>query len=295
MDAIELDTTRKPNLFVIGAMKSGSTTVHEYLQLHRDIYMSGEKEPGYFVPELWGRRPESDYTALFAQAGSERYVGESSTHYTKLPRYTGVAEKIAAYAPGARFIYIMRHPVERAISHYYHAVRDVRMSGETRDILSAISANQDYFAFSDYQRQLKPYFQLFGKDKILTLVFEEFKSDPATSLTRICDWLELPHFSSPLPTIAANRAPEEYQKASGRGFLNRIRNSRTYDLVAPLVPTALRQRAAAASVTTTTQSISDDERRAVYRYLAAPANDSIRALSQLTGRDYALWELDEPD
>lgn len=88
---------KRVNLFLVGAMKSGSTTLHEYLSQHPDIFMSEEKEPGYFVPELWRDRPKDDYDRLFTNAYDKKYMGESSTHYTKLPTYKGVAERIYQY------------------------------------------------------------------------------------------------------------------------------------------------------------------------------------------------------
>ena len=92
-------------------------------------------EPSYFVdprdltriyPDMLRRklwRSEERYLELFSPAGDARVLGEASTSYTKRPLVPGVVERIAAFNPDARFIYLLRDPVERAVSHYWHMVR----------------------------------------------------------------------------------------------------------------------------------------------------------------------------
>ena len=93
----------KPNLFLIGSMKSGTTTLHDLLAEHPDISMSEPKEPCYFVdpdllknlwPEMWRMgywKDEQAYLALFSGKSGAKYFGESSTDYTKMPKISGVA------------------------------------------------------------------------------------------------------------------------------------------------------------------------------------------------------------
>ena len=76
-----------------------------------------------------------------SHADGEKYIGESSTDYTKLPRCDKVVNKLWEYNPNVRLIYIMRHPIERTISHYWHGVR---CGDEHRDILTAIQDNSEY-------------------------------------------------------------------------------------------------------------------------------------------------------
>ena len=118
----------KPNLFVIGAMKSGTSSLHYYLAAHPQIFMSDPKEPSYFAvssrsksasPQIATQsycRSEEEYLRLFENAQGATIIGESSTNYTKLNSFTQVPQRIAAFQPDARFIYIMRDPLERTIS-----------------------------------------------------------------------------------------------------------------------------------------------------------------------------------
>jgi Sulfotransferase family len=113
-------------------MKSGTSTLHDLLAEHPQISMSEPKEPCYFVesdalkthwPEMWRMgiwKSEQNYSALFAEKIGAKLFGESSTDYSKAPKLAGVVDKIYAYSPGARIVYVMRDPIERTLSHYWH-------------------------------------------------------------------------------------------------------------------------------------------------------------------------------
>src|SRR5262249_21491992 len=140
---------RFPNLFLIGAMKSGTTTLHHLLGTHPEIFMAQYKEPQYFTGHpnpnrFWFVRhglPDHDahwYFALFAEAHHDskiKYAGESSTDYTQRPTFEGCAERIGAFNPEARILYIIRDPIERSIAHFWHNVRTLQ---ETRSPIEAV-------------------------------------------------------------------------------------------------------------------------------------------------------------
>ena len=105
---------RFPNLFIIGAMKAGTSSLHEYLHQHPEIYMSRFKEPQYFAPHVtregfaWGQghqHPEPGvdwYLRLFKDAGDVRYAGESSVSYTAHPHFPDCARRIHEFNPDSR-------------------------------------------------------------------------------------------------------------------------------------------------------------------------------------------------
>ena len=227
--------TARPNLFIIGAAKSGTTSLHYHLAAHPDVFMSEPKEPGHFVPEIdYYPRDREWYLGLFAAGAGHRYRGESSTHYTKLPVHTGVVERLAEFVDDdARFIYLMRDPVERAISHYWH---DVRKLEEHRGILEALRERVDYTAFSDYRMQLVPYLEHFGKDRVLALTFESLTRDPEATLGTLFDWLGLPTPRVPEPLERRNARPDSFRRVRGRGLLDRFARSRLWDRISPLAP-----------------------------------------------------------
>lgn len=194
------DRLTRPNLFLIGAMKSGTSSMHRHLSAHPQIFMSEEKEPSFFVapdqlariwPAMYRKRYWSDpakYLALFRNAEGARWIGESSTNYAKLPLATGVAERIHAFEPGARILYIMREPARRALSHYWHAVD---REFEQRSPEEALVPKSDYFAVSDYARQLAPYLRLFPETSVRAITMESFERNPARVYRDLLHWLDV--------------------------------------------------------------------------------------------------------
>ena len=110
-----------PNLIVIGGLKCGTTSLHHYLNLHPEIAMSRPKELNFFVAELnWDLGPDW-YASHFDRAAPVR--GETSPHYTNLPRFGGVAERMReVLGAEARIVYMVRDPIDRMLSHYLHNV-----------------------------------------------------------------------------------------------------------------------------------------------------------------------------
>ena len=224
------------NLFVVGAMKSGSTTLHDYLSEHHDIFMSQVKEPGFFVPEIWGDRRADEYVALFRNAHKEKYIGESSTHYTKQPTYKNVAERIFRYNSEAKIIYIVRNPLLRTISHYYHNKRDLERHAEIRPIIKAIESDVTFIAYSNYAMQIKPYIVKFGLQNVMVLTLESLIAEPEKALRKIFNWLEVDLLDIAVFAKRSNAAPAKYKKASGFGWLNWFRYSLLWGKLACCFP-----------------------------------------------------------
>ena len=135
-------SARLPNFIVIGAMKSGTTSLFHYLQAHPQVFMSPLKEVEFFVEEKNWRRGMDWYRAQFAGASPGALaIGEASTAYTKYPEYPGVPERIASSLPDARLIYILRDPIERIRSHYQHRV----LSGAEREPLERAVLNDERY------------------------------------------------------------------------------------------------------------------------------------------------------
>jgi len=229
-----------PNLFIIGAMKSGTSSLHSYLSTHPEIFMCEPKEPAYFVLEEGWSRGEAWYRSLFEAAGDARIIGESSTSYSKRPTYDGVVERIAAFSPDARFIYIMRDPVERTISQYWHMVR---WHGEARDMLSAIRSSCEYRDNSHYAMQLQPYFARFGRDRVLCLTFEAMLAGGPPVIQDIFRWLGVDGgFVPPNLSDAENVTPKHLtQVRRAAGLLNSLRHSAYWNALGPRVPAPLRR------------------------------------------------------
>jgi hypothetical protein len=281
---------RKPNLFIIGAMKSGTTSLHEYLNTHPQIAMSEVKEPGFFVEELALRRGEEWYLSLFKTNPCYRYIGESSTHYTKLPDYRGVAERIFQFNPKARLIYIMRNPFERTISHYWHAVRDTYHGGERRSLLRAVAEAPEYLAFGDYAMQLEPYLRLFGRNSVFTLTFEALIRDPRQEIDRIVDWLGLTPYPIGVHTGKPhNQKPQKMIGVAGAGMLNRIERSKAWARLSPHVPMPVKNFARKLAYKSIDEDRSTQEVLELKKVIADQQKRQVENLSRLLGRSFPEW------
>ena len=115
-----------------------------------------------------------------------KYAGESSCDYTQRPVFEGCAERIAAFNPESRILFIVRDPVDRCVAHFWH---NVRGECETRPPSEALWKDPRIIAFSDYAMQLRPYLEIFPREQIHVLTLESFRDDQGGALRAIFEWL----------------------------------------------------------------------------------------------------------
>jgi hypothetical protein len=280
----------KPNFFIIGAMKAGTSSLHSYLGSHPAVFMCTPKEPAYFQnePPIDPTRPYKydlgAYLALFARAGDRPIIGESTTDYTKLPKWPRVAERILAFNPDARFLYIMRDPIQRTISHYWW---NVWKEGETRDMLTAIKADPFYHQVSDYAMQLTPYLELAGFSRVKTIVYEDFVDDPVNVLQGIFNWLGVdPSFVPPNLHEKENVTPAEIQQVKNR-LIYKFRYSRLWNRIGRYTPGFVRKfgRMLVERRVSRTADISQE----VLEYLRPIMREQLTKVTQLLGRPFPKW------
>jgi len=288
----------RPNLFIAGIMKAGTTSLQRYLLTHPQIFMTSDpKEPTYFLTReqlldvlpgvekrgFW--RGEEFYLKLFEEAGDRPVIGEASANYARLPRVQGVAERIAQFNPGARIVLIMRDPVERSISHYWYMVR---FFAEKRDMLTALRDDVDYTATSHYAMQLRPWLELFGRDRVWTLTTEALRDDGAGTLSQLFQWLGVDaSFVPPNLSERANEAPEEIRQVQGSGLLHQLRHSAAWNALGPLVPKSLRSLGRGLAEKPVARTAVDV--REARRYLRDIHRPQTLELEQLLGRRFPEW------
>ncbi len=195
-----------PNLFVVGAPRSGTTSLYKYLEMLPDVCMSTVKEPHYFNAALDPRGPlaaslsivrdEQKYLRLFDHAGPRKVVGEATPTYLWDPV---VPSRIKAKVPDAKIVMILREPIERAHSHY---LTDVRLGLEPRPFSQALTedhANADkvlgrahlYIEQGLYADQVERYLDTFGKKQIRIYLFEDFTCQPSKVMNELCKFLDV--------------------------------------------------------------------------------------------------------
>jgi hypothetical protein len=169
-----------PSLIIIGGLKCGTTSIHHYLGLHPEIQMSKPKELNFFVEELNWDLGLDWYASRFDSRFKVR--GESSPHYTNLPRFGGVAERIHEHCPDARLIYMVRDPIKRILSHWVHATG---AGYETRELVPTLSEpDSSYIHRSMYWMQLQPYLERFDRSQIEVIAQEELQGEREETMRR---------------------------------------------------------------------------------------------------------------
>lgn len=308
-----------PNFFIIGAQKAGTTSLYHYLNQHPQIYMSPVKEPMFFnrkldprgeviTENLEGphrqRGPKfssvEEYREVFRGVGSEQAIGEASPLYIYAP---GTAERIKKYAPEAKVIALLRNPADRAYSSFLHA-RRIGVEPLT-DFAQALREEEERvrnnwaYVFHHHTRgfyypQLKPYYELFGKDKVGVWLYEDLRDDPAGVTRNVFRFLEvddsfLPNTSSKhnpagVPNSAAARTTVKAIDAVASAFLETFTStSRIYPLLSKT-----RQRIQGRILTKPSRI--DPKIRGE---LLETYREDILKLEKLIGRDLSVWLKDK--
>lgn len=198
-----------PNFLIIGAHKSGTTSLYRYLNQHPDVYMSQVKEPAYFVYEgdkvkyqefdgsPWRSRfiTLEDYEALFEGVQSEVAVGEASTLYLYHPR---APLRIKEHIPDAKLIAILRNPVDRAYSNYQFARMQGReplgtfreaLEAEEERITAGWAPLWHYTKKGFYSEQITRYRAIFPEDQLRIYLYDDLRFEPDRLVHDIFDFL----------------------------------------------------------------------------------------------------------
>jgi hypothetical protein len=181
-----------PTFFVIGAPRAGTTSLYQYLSLHPEIGMSRIKEPHFFADNVRPPAQRVDnlpaYEALFSP--DMRVRGEASPSYTCFAQHSGAPERIRELVPEAKFLYLVRDPIKRTLSHYMHRVA---VENERRPLPAALGDIDDpanpYTCPSRYATQLELYLRHFPAEQILVLDQRDLLVDRQQVLRRVFSFL----------------------------------------------------------------------------------------------------------
>ncbi len=214
---------RKVDFFIVGAPKAGTTSLYHYLNEHPKIQMSSIKEPNFFSQsslkrdKLYYRSSIIDtiekYHALY-KATDVNLRGDASVSYLF---YKDVPQKINSYNHNAKIIIMLRDPVERAFSHYLMDYRLGLVSESFEAIVTKKLEHRDFNLFyqqyievSKYSNQVKRYLEVFGKENIFFIDYDDFKKNTAKTVKEVYMFLELdndfrPSFNKKYNTYSAPR------------------------------------------------------------------------------------------
>jgi hypothetical protein len=314
---------RLPEFFVVGHHKCGTSALYEMLRAHPQIYMPEVKETWYFASELRSAgkrrrnvaRPETleEYLSLFAHARPEQRLGENSPAY--LLSHTA-AQRIAQARPDARIIAILREPASFLQSFHLQCLRN-HVETE-KSFAKAIALEQDrregkriprhserphellYSEHVRYVTQLERYHAVFPPERVLVLIYEDFRRDNEATMRKVLSFLEVDD-SAPIAAVEANpsyrvRSPQLHELVRsvymGRGPVGRTLKAGMTALTSRQLRRKLLRRTLRGVVYGQPQR--GDEQ--VLRELRHRFKGEVTAISEYLDRDLvSLWGYDRLD
>jgi hypothetical protein len=294
--------SRPPDFFIVGAPKSGTTALHTYLRSLPDVFIPSRKDRPYYARDLdfrrWRLTPE-EYEADLREGGNPPILGHSCVWYLYSQR---AAAEIRAANPAARIVIMLRDPV--AMLHAQHSQFLYNGNEDIPDFAAALAAEPDrrrgrriprrahfvqglwYTDTARYAGQVRRFLDAFGRDRVETIVYDDFRADPHGTAAQVAAWLGSAHTPSETPVVNANRRirsrrlqtlliapPPQLERALHAALPRRLhgrlapwlirRNTDTQPRAA--VPAAVRDR------------------------LERELGDDVRELGRLLGRDLNGW------
>lgn len=235
-DAATPAGVRRPDFMIIGAMKSGTTTLYHYLGKHSRIFMCYPKEPMFFSRQY--SKGLDWYFSLFSGAGEDQICGEASTCYSRWPYFGNVAARIREAVPDSKFIYVMRHPVERAYSHYRHEMEERQSpGGGVISFEQALEEFPEIFQTGLYRLQIEKFLEYFPRDRLLSVFFEDLSRNPGPLLEEVQRFLGLEPESRVLESeIVANPFGSRTAKRGARAIKNSIHRTPVVSAILNRIP-----------------------------------------------------------
>ena len=292
----------RPDFFHVGVFKGGSTALYEALRRHPQIFMPFHKEPLYFGDDLtrrYGRMSLDDYMRLFRDAKPGQRVGEASTWYLYS---TSAAREIKEFSPDARIMVLLRNPVD--VMYAQHSQLMFNAMEPISDFATALDAEEDrragrrlpewpinvenlfYRHSVRFAEQLERYFEVFGRDRVHVMLFDDLIRDGAGVVRGALEFLGVdPTLAAPPPTANESRRVKS-PRLQRLIFMPRI--------LMPLAPMLRRFPLVRAMRTRLLNMNSQAKPRApmdpaLRRRLLDEQAPEIERLGRLIGRDLSAW------
>lgn len=293
----------RPDFFIVGAPKCGTTALHDYLGQHPEIFVSRVKEPTFFGSDLVrpgaSRRTLDEYLALFADARSDQRVGESSTAYLSSLR---APAEIFGFNPASQVIAMLRNPID--VLHAYHSQllyqgeEDIEDFGEAlaaetgrRERASAAATPASdvrfYRSVVSFADQIARYLEQFGRRRVHVVIYDDFRQDVSVEFELVLRFLEVDPLVRP-PSFATINPNKQPRIPALHRFLTRP--PRVARRAALLVPARARQLLfGSARRLNTRHAARSPIPPDLYARLARELAPDVERLGDLLGRDLSHW------
>lgn len=288
-----------PNLLVIGAAKSGTTSLHYYLGQHPQIHMArptaagvdgsndaAPKEMRFWWRDDWRERLRW-YESHFDVDVPVR--GEATPGYSAWPFHPDVPERIHQFMPHVKLLYVVRDPVDRIVAHYVQ----MRVDGDRRALTEWISALEEpanrIVCPSRYATQIERYVSLFEREQLLVVDQHELKHDRASVLDSVFSFLGVGPFDSPAFHRERNTRSEKREFVrGGRSIYTRLLDPAGRHL-APSRWNSMGTRVRRALTRPIDADVTIDEES--LRRLQAHLRPEVDRLREITGKSFATWSV----
>ena len=233
-----------PDFIIIGALKAGTTSLHYYLRQHPEIFMPELKELRFFaydddnpdhrtkVPRIFPVTTEEEYKSRFSSATHLQIAGEASPTYLNSPI---AARRIRGLIPNSRVIASLRNPIDAAYSQYQMSYR----GGQIRTSPGDWDADEgDHFVQAClYYEKLRRYFDVFPREQIKVILFDDLISDPVETMRDLYRFLGVSDF-----TPDVSRSYNTGGVPRSRALFGLYKNKALRRMLTPLLPSAVREK-----------------------------------------------------
>jgi hypothetical protein len=290
---------RRPDFFIVGAPKSGTTAMYDYLRQHPDIFMPEVKEPHFFATDLASPhyiRDESKYLSLFSKAKDEKRAGEASIWYLYSKR---AAQEIKDFSTSASIIIMLRSPADMLYS--LHSQYLYSGNEEIADFEAALNAEDDrkrglrvpaspypveilfYREIVRYREQVERYLNRFGADHVRVIIFDDFKSELARVYRETCEFLCVS--TQFVPEFNILNPNKSVRSRTVRDFMRDL-SPTALEIGRALIPSNVRNRLRRLNMRYERRPPMPAELR---RRLNKEFAGEVKQLGQLIGRDLSAW------
>ena len=301
----------KPNFFILGAAKCGTTSLYHYLGQHPDVCVSVDKEPGFFERDAEYERGLGFYwDKYFNTWAGETTVGEANPLNIYLPY---VADRLKRTVPEARLIMMLRNPVERAFSHWGHGrmshkerlsfedalAQDVHLidqgltfegdEGARRwvqnlELLSQLNGFRTYLDTGYYSHHIIRYLKLFPRDQIKIIFLEDMSHNPRQVVDDVLKFLGVDSEYTPFDTSLSN---EGSYRSVGHLLERSVRSTARSTKLKRFIPRRLRNTLSETLSRIGPRPKMNPKTRAWLVDHYYPFN---RELEEIVGRDLKHWD-----
>jgi hypothetical protein len=296
---------RKPDFFIVGAPKCGTTAMNSYLKQHPEIFIPDKKELHFFGRDLSKkyRITEKEYLSYFSKAQNRKRAGESSVWYLCSARAAG---EIKNFCPFASIIIMLRNPVD--MMYALHSEQIFRGRENIKDFEAALEAEEDRkqgYRISDskgdyvlqglfyreavrYTEQVKRYMDVFGHKNIHIIIFDDFKEDTTKVYRETLRFLGVNEEFGDIDFKTINSNKRIRSKSLRRYLQNPPSLAQRFAKL--LIPTLVRQRILNGLMSLNTSHVQRSPMDANLRkHLQLEFMPEVKKLSELVGRDLTHW------